>query len=173
MYEVKEGIPAPAEAGGRKRRWPWPTMEPGKYFDVPLTEFGRSDPLAARLELRRLRNRVYGSFYQWRDADYARNRLRLVLRVLWPARLIRVWMTDGRDSEARAIIEAQAANETPGPDMGRTVGEILRGRPDPAPPVVSAAPVQAPAPKPAAPAAPAVAIAEPEPGSEATDFGDW
>jgi len=138
---------------GRARVWPWPDMRDGWHFDMPLTA-PRHDRAAARTEVRAIRNRISGSFYLWRDGAPDRAALRIVVRVLWPKYLVRVWLVADREGVRTANESARQANHVPGPPM---------------PGMPPAAPVPAPAPKPATAAAPAVASAEPEP----TDYGDW
>lgn len=143
-------------AGGQSRTpWPFDDLRPGKSFDVPLAIDSRESS-AERAEFARLRQLAYSAFGAWKRRDPARAGLKITVRPCYRDRCATVYMHDGTP-QLIGWAESTAAHR--------------RNPPPPPMPGFPPRPAQAPAPKPAAPAAPAVTSAEP--GSEATDFGDW
>jgi hypothetical protein len=147
-------------------RWPFDAMRRPEPETIPNagTAHGHA---AAVAEFERVARCARQNFRRWRAADPARAGLQFQIYADGRAGRIMAWVTGSKAEAAHARDTwSRLTQPTPPPMVG-----FPPVRPAPVPVSVPAAPK--PATVPAAPAAPAVASADPEPGSEATDFGDW
>lgn len=139
--------------------WPFDQMRQADPASIP-NDCAGDGRAAAIAEYQRVARCARQAFRRWRAADPGRAGLRLAVHMHYHGGLILAWVTGSKAEHAAAYQYAyRLANPNPPPPM---------------PGFPPAAPLQAPAapaPKPATPAAAAVTSAEP--GSEATDYGEW